>query len=174
MNLDIQNPHTQFIRDLFVFCCWTGMRWSDLTTIDKKHIKQTEQGIAIIKKSEKTKDKFTVYLTEDSAEILERYDYNFNRITNPAYNRELKKFLKSTGLFNDTTDFYVDGRYLERWEAISIHRGRDSFITILLGENIPSNAIMQYTGHKQLRTLEGYIDKNTKVPNFMNQIKKNE
>ncbi len=174
MNLDIQNPHTQFIRDLFVFCCWTGMRWSDLTTIDKKHIKKTEHGTAIIKKSEKTKDKFTVYLTAESAEILVRYDYNFDRITNPAYNRELKKFLKSTGLFNDITDFYVDGRYLERWEAISIHRGRDSFITILLGENIPSNAIMQYTGHKQLRTLEGYIDKNTKVPNFMNQIKKNE
>ena len=174
MNLDIQNPHTQFIRDLFVFCCWTGMRWSDLVTIEKNQIKQTDQGIAIIKKAIKTKDKFTVYLTNESAEILVRYDYNFDRITNPAYNRELKKFLKSTGLFNDTTDFYVDGRYLERWEAISIHRGRDSFITILLGENIPSNAIMQYTGHKQLRTLEGYIDKNTKVPNFMNQIKKNE
>jgi integrase len=174
MSLDIQNPNTQFIRDLFVFCCWTGIRWSDLKSIDKKQIKQTEQGTAIIKKAEKTNDKFTIYLTKDSAEILERYDYNFNRITNPAYNRELKKFLKSTGLFNDTTDFYKDGRYLERWEAISIHRGRDSFITILLGENIPSNAIMQYTGHKQLRTLEGYIDKNTKVPNFMNQIKKNE
>jgi integrase len=173
MKLEIRNPNTQFIRDLFVFACWTGMRWSDLITINKKHVKQTQQGAAIIKKSEKTKDKFTVYLTDHSAEILEKYEYNFNRITNPAYNRELKRFLKSTGLFDDSTEFEVDGRYLERWEAISIHRGRDSFITILLSENIPHNAIMQYTGHKQLRTLEGYIDKNTKVPNFMNQIKNN-
>jgi integrase len=100
----IKNTSTQFIRDLFVFACWTGMRWSDLITINKKHIKQTQYGTAIIKKSEKTKDKFTVYLTDYTAEILEKYEFNFKRISNPAYNRELKKFLKSTGLFNDTTE----------------------------------------------------------------------
>ena len=104
---------------------------------------------------------------------MSRYEYNFNRITNPAYNRELHKFLKSTALFDDLTEFEDDGRYLGRWEVISIHRGRDSFVTILLGENIPHITIMQYTGHKHLRTLEGYIDKNTKVLNFMNKIKNN-
>jgi integrase len=174
MNLDIQNPYTQFIRDLFVFCCWTGMRWSDLTSLNKNHIKQTQQGTAIIMPSKKTKEKFTIYLTEYTAEIFERYEYNFNRMSNPAYNRELKKFLKSTGLFDDSTEFEDKGRYLDRWEAISIHRGRDSFITILLGENIPISTLMQYTGHKKLSTLEGYVDKNTKVLNFMPKIKKNE
>jgi integrase len=173
MKLDIKNTKTQFIRDLFVFACWTGMRWSDLISIDKKQIKQTQQGTAIIKKSQKTKGKFTAYLTEYCEQILSRYEYNFNRITNPAYNRELHKFLKSTALFDDSTEFEDDGRYLDRWEVISIHRGRDSFVTILLGENIPHNTIMQYTGHKHLSTLEGYIDKNTKVLNFINQIKNN-
>ncbi len=174
MSLDIQNPHTQFIRDLFTFCCWTGMRWSDLTSLNKNHIKQTQQGKAIIMPSKKTKEKFTIYLTEYTAEIFERYEYNFKRMSNPGYNRELKKFLRSTGLFDDSTEFEDNGRYLDRWEAISIHRGRDSFITILLGENIPISTLMQYTGHKKLSTLEGYVDKNTKVTNFMNQIKKNE
>jgi integrase len=169
-NLEIENKYKQFVRDLFVFSCMTGLRWSDLMSLNKKHIKKYDQGIAIVKKSEKTKNNFNVFLNDVSLAILERYNYNLNRMTNPAYNRELKKFLKSTGLFNDSTDFKKEGRTLQRWETISIHRGRDSFITILLSLNVPPNHIMQYTGHKQLRTLEGYVDKNTKVPNFTNKI----
>ena len=139
-------------------------------SLNKKHLKNFKQGTAIVMKSEKTKEKFTVFLNEISQSILEKYEYNLNRMSNPAYNRELKKFLKSTEMFNDSTDFIDDGRYLERWEVISIHRGRDSFITNLLNSNVPVSTVMQYTGHKQLRTLEGYVDTNTKVPNFIDKL----
>lgn len=168
--IDIEKGNVQFIRDLFVFTCLTGMRWSDLMSLNKKHLKNFKQGTAIVMKSEKTKEKFTVFLNEISQSILEKYEYNLNRMSNPAYNRELKKFLKSTEMFNDSTDFIDDGRYLERWEVISIHRGRDSFITNLLNSNVPVSTVMQYTGHKQLRTLEGYVDTNTKVPNFIDKL----
>lgn len=169
--IELKSSSHEFIRDLFVFACWTGLRWSDLTTVQKSQIKKTNEGIALIKKAVKTREKFTIYLTDICLSILEKYEYNFNKMTNPAYNRALKTFLQSTGLFNDLTDFEEDGRLLERWEVISIHRARDSFITILLGENIPLSTLMQYTGHKKLSTLEGYVDKNTKVTNFMNNIK---
>jgi integrase len=91
-------------------------------------------------------------------------------LTNPAFNRILKEFLKSTGLFNDETKFKEDKNRLQRWEIISIHRGRDTFITMLIEENVPLNVIMKYTGHKHLSTLERYIDRNKKVDNFMDII----
>lgn len=172
--IEVLSSSQEFIRDLFVFACWTGLRWSDLTTLNKKQIKNTEEGVALIKKAVKTRDKFTIYLNEICLSVLEKYDYNLKRMTNPAYNRGLKSFLKSTGLFNDETEFEEDNRLLKRWEVISIHRARDSFITILLGENVPLSTLMQYTGHKKLSTLEGYVDKSTKVVNFMDKIIKNE
>ncbi len=173
-DIELKSSSHEFIRDLFVFACWTGLRWSDLISLKKSEIRKTDEGIALIKKAVKTRDKFTIYLNDICLSILEKYDYNLERIKNPAYNRALKSFLKSTGLFNDETDFEGANRLLERWEVISIHRARDSFITILLGENVPLSTLMQYTGHKKLSTLEGYIDKNTKVVNFMTKITKNE
>lgn len=160
----------EIVKDIFVFSCLTGIRWSDLITLNKNDIKELPQGLMIVKKAEKTDDDFSVFLNKISKNILEKYDYNFNRMTNPAFNRILKEFLKSTELFNDESKFKQGKRRLQRWEIISIHRGRDTFITMLLEENVPLNVIMKYTGHKQLSTLEKYIDRNKKVDNFMDII----
>jgi integrase len=133
-------------------------------------VKEQSQGLIIVKKAEKTDSEFSVFLNEISKKILEKYDYNLNRMSNPAFNRILKEFLKSTELFNDETKFKEGKRRLQRWEIISIHRGRDTFITMLIEENVPLNIIMKYTGHKKLSTLEKYIDKNKKIDNFMDTI----
>jgi integrase len=160
----------EIVRDIFVFSCLTGIRWSDLITLNKQDIKEHSQGLIITKKAEKTDSEFSVFLNKISKTIIEKYDYNFNRMTNPAFNRILKEFLKSTELFNDESKFKDGIRRLKRWEIISIHRGRDTFITMLIEENVPLNVIMKYTGHKKLSTLEKYIDKNKKIDNFMDII----
>jgi integrase len=160
----------EIVRDIFVFSCLTGIRWSDLITLNKQDVKEQSQGLIIVKKAEKTDSEFSVFLNEISKKILEKYDYNLNRMSNPAFNRILKEFLKSTELFNDETKFKEGKRRLQRWEIISIHRGRDTFITMLIEENVPLNIIMKYTGHKKLSTLEKYIDKNKKIDNFMDTI----
>jgi len=160
----------EIVRDIFVFSCLTGIRWSDLITLNKQDIKEHSQGLIIVKRAEKTDSEFSVFLNKISKTIFEKYDYNFNRMTNPAFNRILKEFLKSTELFNDESKFKDGMRRLKRWEIISIHRGRDTFITMLIEENVPLNVIMKYTGHKKLSTLEKYIDKNKKIDNFMDII----
>ncbi len=160
----------EIVRDIFVFSCLTGIRWSDLITLNKQDVKEQSQGLIIVKKAEKTDSEFSVFLNEISISILKKYDYNLNRMSNPAFNRILKEFLKSTELFNDESKFKEGKRRLQRWEIISIHRGRDTFITMLIEENVPLNVIMKYTGHKKLSTLEKYIDKNKKIDNFMDTI----
>jgi integrase len=160
----------EIVRDIFVFSCLTGMRWSDLISVNKNHVKKYPQGLMIVKRAQKTDDEFSVFLNSISKSIIEKYDYDLNLMSNPAFNRTLKLFLQSTGLFNDETKFKEGVRRLHRWEIISIHRGRDTFITMLIEENVPLNVIMKYTGHKQLSTLEKYIDQNKKVGNFMEVI----
>lgn len=163
----------EIVRDIFVFSCLTGMRWSDIIGLEKVHFKKNKQGEYILKKAEKTDTEFMVYLNNISSNILKKYNYNLNLISNPVFNKKLKEFLKATNLFNEETKFKEGGRSLLRWETISIHRGRDTFITMLIEENVPLSTIMRYTGHKHLSTLEKYIDLNKKVDNFIAPIFKN-
>jgi hypothetical protein len=60
------------------------------------------------------------------------------------------------------------GNYKRRYEAITLHKGRDSFITNLV-DTTPLNELMKYTGHKKPSTLQGYIDK--KRPVKMDYVK---
>jgi hypothetical protein len=55
-------------------------------------------------------------------------------------------------------------------EVISIQRGRDSFINILLDEIFPINTIMRYTGHRSLSSLMKYIDLRNSPDNYLKDI----
>jgi integrase len=104
-------------------------------------------------------------------EIIERYNYNFNREHNGVFNEQLKIILKLTDWFNDETKFKNDdGKYLERWQCVSIHRGRDTFITMLVNDRVPLNEIMKYTGHKSVNSLNMYIDKKADIKDYTSEL----
>jgi hypothetical protein len=169
--LKITDKKEKYIRDVFVLSCFTGLRWSDLTTLKKSNIKTIGDKQAIVKKAEKTKHQFTVFLNKISLEICENYNFDFTLLENSNFNKYLKLLLSKTGWFNDETDFTnEDGRLLKRYETISVHRGRDTFITLLIEERVPVNAIMKYTGHQSISNLNKYIDTKKNVQDFTNEL----
>jgi integrase len=169
--LKITDKKEKYIRDVFVLSCFTGLRWSDLTTLKKSNIKTIGDKQAIVKKAEKTKHQFTVFLNKISLEICENYNFDFTLLENSNFNKYLKLLLSKTGWFNDETDFTnEDGRLLKRYETISVHRGRDTFITLLIEERVPVNAIMKYTGHQSVSNLNKYIDTKKNVQDFTNEL----
>lgn len=169
--LNLKDSKEKYIRDVFVLSCFTGLRWSDIVSLKKPHIRKIEGKPAIVKKAEKTKHQFTVFLNSISLEICERYNYEFTQLENANFNKYLKLILKNTGWFNDLTDFVgEDGEYLKRYETISIHRGRDTFITLLIEDRVPVNAIMKYTGHQSVSNLNKYIDVKKQVIDYTNEL----
>lgn len=48
-----------------------------------------------------------------------------------------------------------------RWEMVSAHTARRTFVTLAIKSRVPDNAIMQISGHKELKTMQIY-DKNGK------------
>ena len=70
------------IRDTFVFSCYTGLRWSDLTTLNKSHIKKEGKVPYIDKISIKTKVEVKIPLTEWGEEFLKRMVYDLDFISN--------------------------------------------------------------------------------------------
>jgi integrase len=155
-----------YIRDVFVFSCYTGLRWSDLSSLHPRNIKEKNGQKYIYKKSIKTKSYFSVFLNRISEEIGNRYNYTFNNLENSDFNKYLKILLKETRLFDDLCSDEMTPRY----QNISIHRGRDIFITLLLEERVPLNVIMKYTGHKSLSNLEKYIDRHKDDENFTHSL----
>ena len=169
--LKLTEKKEKYIRDVFVLSCFTGMRWSDITTLKKTSIKTIGGKQAIVKKAEKTKHQFTVFLNKISLEICERYNFDFTQLENANFNKYLKVLLEKTSWFNDDTDFInEDGGFLKRYETISVHRGRDTFITMLIEDRVPVNAIMKYTGHQSVSNLNKYIDTKKQVEDFTSEL----
>ena len=159
------------IRDTFIFSCLTGLRWSDLTTLNKTQIKKEGNIFYIDKISVKTKVHVKIPLTDWGLEFLKSMDYKLNFITNQKFNEGLKEICEGSKLFEDLTRSEDDeGELVPRWKMVSIHKGRHTFISNLVKLTVPINEIMKYTGHKKLETLMKYI--NTQTPMTNEYVKK--
>lgn len=155
------NKELEKVRDLFVFLCLTGIRYQDLFVFDKKFIKPSKQGDGLIyqRKASKTSLDYNIPLCKIVIEILYKYKYELPKISDQYGNKMIKEVLKETKLFNAHTQI-IDKetkQYKKRFEAITLHKGRNSFITNLV-DTTPLNELMKYTGHKKLSTLQSYID----------------
>jgi site-specific recombinase XerD len=160
------------IRDLFVFLCLTGIRFQDLVDFDKRfiHHRKKDDGFIYVKAASKTSLDYNIPLCKIVIEILNKYNYNLPKVSSQHGNREIKKIIAKTGLLNEYTQIKKkkSNDYKKRYEAITLHKGRNTFITNLV-DSTPLNELMKYTGHKKLSTLQGYID--NKRPIKMDYIK---
>ena len=101
-------------------------------------------------------------MCDTALEILNKYDNKLPHPPNP--NIAIKAALKETDYFTEPSQIVDKKTGLEKmkYECISLHKGRDSFITNLV-DFAPLNQLMKYTGHSKLSTLQGYIDNSREV-----------
>mgnify|MGYP006197448287 CR=1 FL=1 len=84
--------------------------------------------------------------------------------------------LKETNFFDELTrSADTDtGKLHKRYELLSMHRGRDTFITNLINI-VPLHELMSYTSHEKLSTLQKYIDDSRDInPEYVTIFDKNE
>jgi integrase len=154
--------------DIFVFLCLCGLRFSDYKKFNRAFIRPIKGSSRLVYERTATKtrnssgESFKIPLCDTVLEILEKYQYCMPVPT--KINADIKEALKVTGYFNEETDI-IDKRtktYKKRYQCISLHKGRDTFITNLC-QNVPLNELMRYTGHKKLSTLQIYVDMSREV-----------
>lgn len=154
------------IIDLFILNCFMGMRWSDLSTIEKGTFQtDDDNNISYVKVNEKTEETFVIPVLPTAKRILEKYQYKLPKYSHQYFNRALKNILEKYNLFE--TEIPKKKRQLGRIEPtnfkkrelISSHTCRRTFITLAISANVPLNAIMLASGHTQLRTLQKYAKK---------------
>ena len=145
-------------RDLFVLQCVTGLRVSDLMTLDQKHILDGN----IHMRSQKTGGQLIIPLNNIAKAILKKYPDGLPKKSSQKYNDYLKELAELTELERKVpkqkiSGNKVDSSFISMSEAISSHTGRRTFITQCLERGIQPHLVMSYTGHSDLKTMYRYI-----------------
>ena len=153
-------------RDLFCFCAFTSLRYSDVVEVRRVDI---QNGVLNIT-TQKTHDRLPIVLHKNALAILDKYkDEDFKNgkalpyITNQQMNRALKDLGEICGFTTPyTITCYRNGtRYDEvypKYELIGTHTGRKTFICFALSNGVPPDVVMKFTGHCDYKSMKPYID----------------
>lgn len=161
--LDLKkNKRLDQVRDIFLFSCVTGYRYSDLRQLRREHIKKDEIRLT----TTKTKEPLVVPLTRISREILEKYKEMISPIPMIS-NQKLNKYVKELcelAKINDPVEiirFKGAKRHATlhpKHELISAHTGRKTFVTLSLFKGIPAEVVMKITGHSDYKSFKRYVE----------------
>ena len=155
------------VRDVFVFCCFTGFGYIDLYKLTPENIVTgIDGGKWITKDREKTKTNEMVPLLPIALEIIERYKSDrYCQIkgcllpvnTNQCYNAYLKEI----------------ATICEVNKYLTTHIARHTFATSVTLENdVPIETVSQMLGHRSIKTTQLYAKvTQKKVSNNMKALK---
>lgn len=154
------------VRDVFCFCCFTSLRYSDVRNLRKSNFHDTSFTITTIK----THDTITIELNKFSKAILDKYkdtpfpdDKVLPVISNQRMNDYLKEIGRRCGIDSPiTTTIYKGMQRIDethpKWKLLTTHAARRTFVTNALMMGIPPSIVMKWTGHSDYRAMKPYID----------------
>ena len=158
------NKRLEEVRDLFVFACWVGLRYSDLVNIKKENLivdnEKQYLRIKTIKTGEEVIIPTNIKIIE---EVFNKYQDRPNSlpkfISNVKYNLYIKEACRAAGLTE--TNRLSQHPEIMLCDAVSSHTARRSFATNLyLMPNVAMIDIMKVTGHKSETMFLKYIKVN--------------
>jgi site-specific recombinase XerD len=151
------NVRLEQVRDVFVFACYTGLRWSDLEQLRPEHFQNDHINFTSIK----TRKVQHIPLTKVTTAILEKYNYLLPLISAQNYNDYLKELGKLVGLTRRYEKIqYKNGKRVgetsEIWELLTSHIGRSTFCTLAQEAGMPIMHVMKVTAHSKSTTVQDY------------------
>ncbi len=154
------------VRDVLIFCCYSGLRHSDVYNLKKSDIKDDHIEVT----TGKTADSLIIELNNHSRAIWNKYkDVAFpdNKALPVISNRKMNDYIKELGELAGIdmpvriTQYRGNERedvVLPKYQLLSTHTGRKTFICKALALGIPVQIVMKWTGHSDYKTMKPYID----------------
>jgi site-specific recombinase XerD len=154
------------VRDVFLFTCFTGLRYSDVFNLKTSDIKDNHIEITTVK----TADSLVIELNNHSKSILEKYKgihFENNKvlpvITNQKMNDYLKELAELAEINEPVGETYYKGNQridevTPKHALLGTHAGRRTFICNALSLGILPQVVMKWTGHSDYKAMKPYID----------------
>jgi integrase len=136
----IENMCYDRVRDLFVFECYTGIGYSDLTKFNWHNVKKDGEDYIIQDARVKTGEVYSVLLLPKAMEILQKYDFELPIICLNDYNKFLK-FVQVVAGIEKTLTSYMS---------------RHTFATLALSNGMRIESVSKALGHTNIVTTQIY------------------
>lgn len=177
----IDNQNDKDILATFLLECLTGQRFSDIEKIT--YNLNTIHSITTINLTQqKTGKTIRVGIIFELAKIiLKQYENKMPQSFSIDYsNKRMKAIGKAAGIVGQETmtrhsgnDTHVQSIQKQRFELLSQHTGRRTFITLLALREWSAHRIKQYSGHSDIDMVERYtkIKDSVEFERFRNAVK---
>lgn len=156
---DCKSERLNKVKDLFLVGAFTGLRFSDVTSLTKENIK----GSTISIEQHKTGKRVAIPLHPIVIDIWRKYGEKLPKpISNQKFNEYIKEVCKLAGIDSIEQKNITKGGFrvrqsFKKYELITSHTARRSFATNLYLSGFPAISIMPITGHTTERAFMRYI-----------------
>lgn len=155
-------PHLRRTRDIFVFGCTVGLRYSDLMHLRKEHLQVVGNQLYLHLHTQKTQAEVTLPLPTYLLQVVERYRrragrYLLPRLSNTNFNLQVKQLLERAGWTQPLprvryreglpVEIKKAGKTLRFCDQVTAHTMRRTAITTLLMLGVPEAVVRRLSGH---------------------------
>jgi integrase/recombinase XerD len=148
-NHSFSQSRLQQVKDMFVFCCYTGLAFNEMARLDQKSVVTNFDGCEWIKMiREKTNKEISVPLLPKALELITNLRVDDSRlmpkISNQKFNSYLKEIAEVVGIEKRLTH----------------HMARKTFATtVLLYNDVPMEIVSELLGHSKMSITQEYYGK---------------
>lgn len=158
----INIPRLELIRDIFIFSCFTGLAYIDVSNLTPDHIVTLGDKQWIMTQRQKTSVETNVLLLNIPKAIIAKYGGKtyrngklFPMLTNQKTNSYLKEIADMCGIKKNLT----------------FHLARHTFATMSLSKGVPMESVSKMLGHTNIRTTQIYARiTNKKIEHDMEEL----
>lgn len=134
----------------FLFCCYTGLRYSDFVLLNKKNIVTIKGEKWLIFRTVKTNTEVSIPLyllfQGKALQLLQEYHQNVNDFFHLKSNSSVNKDLKKIGMLAKIEKHF------------SFHTARHTNATLLIYNGAQITTVQKLLGHQSVKTTQGYSD----------------
>jgi site-specific recombinase XerD len=163
-NYKLENGSLAKVRDVFCFECFTGLRYSDVQNLKKNSVVGDFLHVNIIKKREKKI--ITIPLIPYAKNIIKKYsDESTDKLLPCISNQKMNDYLKEIGEMAKINEPVIIIQYqgsnriesvMPKYEVLTTHIGRKTFITNALERGVQPEVIMSITDHATHKAFKRY------------------
>ena len=161
-NKDLGISRLELVRDIFIFSCFTGLAYIDVSNLTPDHIVTLGDKQWIMTQRQKTSVETNVLLLDIPKAIIAKYGGKtyrngklFPMLTNQKTNSYLKEIADICGIKKNLT----------------FHLARHTFATMSLSKGVPIESVSKMLGHTNIRTTQIYARiTNKKIEHDMEEL----
>lgn len=148
---NIKIPRLDKVRDIFLFCCYTGLAWSDVAELNFQDIRtgiDGEKWIIIYRK--KTENRSPIPILPQAQSILDKYENDpmateKGKLLPVSSNQRMNGYLKEIADICGIT------------KNLTMHLARHTFATtVTLSNGVPIETVSKMLGHTSIKTTQIY------------------